>query len=71
MKYKYNGNSYNIGDLIDAIIEDEKYLDRYTKIREEEETRILDKYHSVIEDNTECILIGELLSEGVVSKIKE
>ena len=68
MEYTYKGKSYNRDDLIDVLKEQGKYLDRYDKIREEEETRIMQKYQHTIEDNTERILIGELLGEGVVER---
>ena len=71
MKYLYKGKSYNRYDLIDALKEQGKYLDMYDKIRDSEEYRIMDKMAHTIEENTERILISELLGEGVVEKVKK
>ena len=71
MKYRYKDRMYSKDDLIDILKEQGKYLDRYDKIREEEEERIMQKYHPIIEGNIERILVGELLSEGVVEKREE
>jgi len=71
MKYKYKGKLYSRDELIDALKEQSRYLDRYDKIRDEEEEYIMSKWQHTIENNTERILIGELLGEGVVEKPKK